>query len=109
MWRSRSSGEVTCIACGTDVARSEAREYDRYGDRWGKRDREFEYLCKPCHRECCHQPRKSLEETLTRAGAGETDRDTFLAQFHEAVADGDVGADAADGQERERDREREWD
>ncbi len=107
MWRSRSSTEVTCIACGTEVARSEAREYDRYGDRWGRRDREFEYLCKPCHRECCHQPRKGLEETLTRAGAGETDRKSFLANFHEVVADDTTTDDPASTQEQERDREHE--
>jgi hypothetical protein len=104
MWRSRSSTEVTCIACGTELARSDAREYDRYGDRWGRRDRDFEYLCKPCYRECCHQPRDGLEETLARAGAGETDRDTFLTQFHDAV--GNKESETTDP-EHEYDRERE--
>jgi hypothetical protein len=103
MWRSRSNGDVTCIACGDDVARSDAREYDRYGDRWGDRDREFEYLCKPCYRECCHQPRQGLEETLTRAGAGETERENFLAAFHDIVGDGTAEADVE--QERETERE----
>jgi hypothetical protein len=102
MWRSRSDGDVTCIACGEEVPRSSAREYDRYGDRWGKRDREFEYLCKPCHRECCHQPRDGLEERLTDAGAGETDRESFLAAFHSLVGD-DTGGETE--QERETERE----
>jgi hypothetical protein len=89
MWGSSTDETVTCIACGTEVSRSKAREYDRYGDRWGSRDREFEFLCKPCYRECCHQPRAGLEQTLVAAGAGTTDQETFLAQFHEAVdADG---------------------
>ena len=101
MWRSRSEGDVTCIACGTEVKRSKAREYDRYGDRWGSRDREFEFLCKPCYRECCHQPRNGLEETLTRAGAGETDDNSFLARYHDAVTDG------AEDEHSERSREHE--
>ncbi len=103
MWRARSNGDVTCIACGDEVPRSNAREYDRYGDRWGKRDREFEYLCKPCHRECCHQPRQGLEETLTDAGAGETERETFLAAYHGLVGDGVNGTETE--QERETERE----
>ncbi|WP_340098903.1 DUF7562 family protein [Salinibaculum salinum] len=103
MWRSRSDGDVTCIACGDEVPRSKAREYDRYGDRWGSRDREFEYLCKPCHRECCHQPRKGLEETLIKADAGHVSRDTFVAQFHDIVSDG--AADSDSQQERETERE----
>jgi hypothetical protein len=87
MWRSRSEGDVTCIACGADVARSSAREYDRYGDRWGKRDRDFEFLCKPCYRECCHQPRAGLEADLVAAEAGTADQREFLAQYHEVVTD----------------------
>jgi hypothetical protein len=85
MWRSRSDGDVTCIACGTEVPRSKAREYDRYGDRWGKRDRDFEFLCKPCYRECCHQPRKRLEDDLVRADAGTGDQQEFLARYHDVI------------------------
>jgi hypothetical protein len=85
MWGSRPEGEVTCIACGATLPRSRAREYDKHGDRWGERDREFEFLCKPCHRECCHQPRADLEDTLVKAGAGTTDRERFLARYHEVV------------------------
>ena len=107
MWGSRSEETVTCIACGADLSRSQAREYDRYGDRWGSRDREFEYLCKRCDRECCHQPRDGLEETLIRAGAGETDRRSFLSQYHDAVTDGTAREDADPERERERDHERE--
>jgi len=99
MWRSRSNGDVTCIACGTEVARSDAREYDRYGDRWGKRDRDFEFLCKPCYRECCHQPREGLEDVLVDAGAGQTEQADFLSRYHDIVTDSDAG--------REREPERE--
>lgn len=87
MWRSRSQETVTCIACGTEVPRSKAREYDKYGDRWERRDKEFEYLCKSCHRECCHQPRDGLETTLVQADAGRVDRDGFLARYDELVHD----------------------
>jgi hypothetical protein len=72
---------VACIACGTELSRSDAREYDRYGDRWDREGKRFEYLCKPCHRDCCHQPRDGLEETLRRAGAGTVDRDQFLDDY----------------------------
>jgi len=93
MWQSGSEG-VTCIACGETLPRSQAREYDKHGDRWERRDKDFEFLCKPCYRECCHQPRDGLEEALVQAEAGGTDRETFLAQFR----------DIAGGEEPERER-----
>ncbi len=99
MWRSRSNGDVTCIACGTELSRSEAREYDRYGDRWGKRDHDFEFLCKPCYRECCHQPRDGLEDNLVSADAGHGDQIEFLTRYH------DVVTDETTGKEREQERE----
>jgi hypothetical protein len=74
---------VTCIACGEEVPRQRAREYDKEGDRWERRGKDFEYLCKDCHRECCHQPRPELEETLCEAGAGERDRSDFLQAYNE--------------------------
>lgn len=92
--RNRDESEVTCIACGDEIARSGAREYDKHGDRWNRADKEFEYLCKGCHRDLCHQPRPDLESSLVESRAGETDRDTFLAQYHEVVSD-----DASDGPE----------
>ena len=79
------STEVTCIACGETRPRDEAREYDKHGDRYSREGKEFEYLCKPCHRECCHQHRAGLEETLVHAGAGAVDRQTFLQQFSQLV------------------------
>jgi len=87
MWHSGSDSEVTCIACGAQLPRSQAREYDKYGDRWERRNKEFEFLCKQCYRECCHQPRDGLETTLVDAEAGLIDRRTFLAQYHELVED----------------------
>jgi hypothetical protein len=65
------------------VPRSEAREYDKHGDRWDRRDKEFEHLCKTCFAELCRQPRDGLETTLDAAGAGEADRATFLERFRE--------------------------
>ncbi|PSQ18023.1 hypothetical protein BRD00_05990 [Halobacteriales archaeon QS_8_69_26] len=72
---------VTCIACGTRTVREDAREYDKHGDRWDRVDKEFEYLCKACHRELCHQPRDKLEGLLGEVDAGENDDDTFLEWY----------------------------
>ncbi|WP_255151315.1 DUF7562 family protein [Halorarius halobius] len=84
MWGNRGrSAEVTCIACGTSVARSDAREYDKHGDRFDRADKEFEHLCKPCYRDINHQPRGELEALLTESGAGERDREEFLARYAE--------------------------
>lgn len=87
LWGNDSDQQVTCIACGKTLNREDAREYDKYGDRWSREGKDFEYLCKPCHRECCHQTRNGLEETLVTAGAGRTDRKTFLKQYCALAAD----------------------
>jgi hypothetical protein len=84
---------VTCIACGTEVPRSDAREYDKYGDRWERTDKRFEYLCTPCDKEQCHGSRRGLEETLVRAGAGTTDRRTFFCRYYDLVDDRSAGRD----------------
>ena len=81
----RSRDVVTCIACGASVDRTEAREYDKHGDRWNRRGKEFEFLCKPCHRDLTHQPRSGLEDTLNDAGAGERTRSEFLQRYQELV------------------------
>jgi len=86
-WWRHSEKQVTCIACGETLAREDAREYDKHGDRWSREGKEFEYLCKPCHRDCCHQRRNGLEQTLVAAGAGRTDRKTFLRRFCELAPD----------------------
>jgi len=94
MWGSRDRRdrtEVTCIACDADLPRSDAREYDKHGDRYDRRDKEFEYLCKPCYRELCHQPRGGLEDALVASGAGEQPREGFLADYA-----AEVGAEASD-------------
>lgn len=84
MWRRRSdrSGEtVVCIACGESLPREEAREYDKEGDRWDRRDKEFEYLCKECHGELSHQPRGGLEETLVDVTSPGQDREEFVERY----------------------------
>jgi len=86
LWGGDSNKQVTCIACGETLAREDAREYDKHGDRWSREGKAFEYLCKPCHRDCCHQNRDGLEETLVAAEAGRTDRTTFLGRFCELAA-----------------------
>jgi len=88
MWGSRRNGDgsqVTCIACGDSVDRGDAREYDKHGDRWNRQDKEFEYLCKRCYRDLCHQPRDGLESVLVESRAGEQDRAAFLDSYHELI------------------------
>ena len=49
MWgprRTREKRTVTCIACGDSISRSDAREYDKLGDRWEREGKDFEFLCK---------------------------------------------------------------
>ena len=87
LWGGDSDRQVVCIACGETLSREEAREYDKHGDRWEREGKQFEYLCKPCHRECCHQPRDGLEKTLLAANAGRTDCKSFLRWYCELVAD----------------------
>jgi len=89
MFGSRTDREtVTCIACGEQVARADAREYDKHGDRWERRGKEFEHLCKDCYGDLDRAARDGLEETLAAAGAGECDRETFLKRFHDLNDDG---------------------
>jgi len=85
LWGSTSGKEVTCIACGQTLDRQESREYDKYGNRWNREGKTFEYLCKPCDREYCNQNRDGLEEILIAADAGRTDRETFIRQFCELM------------------------
>ncbi|QFU81473.1 DUF7562 family protein [Natronorubrum aibiense] len=86
MWPSRSRTEtVTCLACGDQITRSMAREYDKHGDRWDRKHKAFEYLCKPCHTDLCHYPRTDLEEVLVESGAGDTDEATFLSTYLQTV------------------------
>jgi len=97
MWRSRNTRDgttVVCIACGTSLPRSEAREYDKEGDRWERHDKSFEHLCKECYRELCHQPRDELEtllvdvERAVESGGGRDDRPdegAFLAEYVRTV------------------------
>lgn len=85
--RRKSDNEVVCIACGEVIPRADAREYDKYGDRWDRAGKDFEYLCKPCHRDCCHQPRNGLEETLVRAGGEHADTQAFITEYYTLVSD----------------------
>ena len=84
-----SRQEVTCIACGDTVPRSAARDYDKYGNRWERSGKEFEHLCKPCHKASSHLPRDGLEALLVRADAGETDAHSFLRRYLDLVSDTD--------------------
>ncbi|QLG63742.1 DUF7562 family protein [Halorarum salinum] len=112
MWRGRSNrGEqsVVCIACGDSLSRRNAREYDKEGNRWERDGKEFEYLCKPCHRELCHQPRGDLESLLVdveRDRDGRTGPAQFLRAYQGAVREryGAAGPGASgSGAEGDRD------
>ena len=76
-----------CIACGEVIPRADAREYDKYGDRWDRDGKDFEYLCKLCHGDCCHQPRNGLEETLVRAEGEHADTQAFITEYYTLVSD----------------------
>ncbi len=83
---SRDSGDrITCIACGESLDRDDAREYDKQGNRWERANKEFEYLCKPCYRELCHQPRGELEDLLVELDAGDLDREAFFGEYARLV------------------------
>lgn len=82
MWSPRRrERSVTCIACGSAVPRNLAREYDKFGDRWDREGKEFEYLCKPCDNALCRHARGELEALLVEIGAGERDQEEFLSWY----------------------------
>ena len=88
MWHGRRNTDrqlVTCPACGESVARSEAREYDKEGNRWERHDKTFEHFCKDCFRELCHQPRGDLESTLTEIQAAGLSQSEFLRRYIDSV------------------------
>ena len=78
-----------CIACGDSVLREDAREYDKEGDRWSRRDKEFEYLCAGCDDELCHQPRDGLESLLRSIEGDGLSDEEFLGRYVDAVTSGD--------------------
>lgn len=86
---------VRCIACGDTVRRSAAREYDRYGNRWDREDKRFEFLCTPCHRNECHLPRDGLEATLTEIETPQPSPAAFIGAYFDRVRQ---AADPGDGE-----------
>ena len=90
MWRAGSNERepsVVCIACGRSLPKSDAREYDKEGDRWEREGKEFEYLCKDCHSDLSHQPRAGLESMLVEVEGGTKTRREFLERYVETVND----------------------
>jgi hypothetical protein len=86
MWPRRGNDRtVTCIACGDTLSRSDAREYDKLGDRWDRDGKRFEYLCKPCFRDLCHLSRDGLENALVESEAGTHSTSEFLTRYLDAV------------------------
>ncbi|SDM03494.1 hypothetical protein SAMN04487949_0587 [Halogranum gelatinilyticum] len=90
MWRSRTNRgrkTVVCIACGSSLPRSEAREYDKEGNRWERHGKEFEHLCKACYRDLCHQPRAGLESLLADIEEHGLSQEEFLRRYLGEVAE----------------------
>jgi hypothetical protein len=88
MWRARTNRDrktVVCIACGDSVLRTDAREYDKEGDRWDRHGKEFEHLCKECYRDLCHQPREELESLILGIEQDGLTREEFLSRYFGAV------------------------
>ncbi|MFC7166776.1 DUF7562 family protein [Halospeciosus flavus] len=85
MWTPGSDASVTCIACGEDLDREQAREYDKYGDRWDRDGKEFEYLCKSCYRGLSKADRAGLESLLVDVGAGSLSNEEFLHRYVDAA------------------------
>jgi len=108
MWRSRGSRDgrtVVCIACGDSVSRKDAREYDKEGDRWNRREKEFEYLCVDCDDEISHQPRDGLESLICSIESDGLTTEEFLGRYVDAVTSDDGPTEASDGRSRsDRDR-----
>lgn len=78
---------VVCIACGESLPRSEAREYDKTGDRWERHDKDFEHFCKDCFRELSHQPRPGLESLLVDIEDDGLSEAEFLSRYLDRVDD----------------------
>ena len=72
---------VMCIACGVEVSRHDAREYDRYGDRFQRRGKRFEYLCERCDAELCRHPREGVEARLCAIESAATSRTELVRMF----------------------------
>ena len=105
MWPSWREARVTCIACGDSLPRTEAREYDKYGDRWDRANKDFEYLCKPCDGELSRQARHGLEALLVdveREGSdGEYPQADFCHRYLERLEAWD-GVSEVDAEETNR-------
>lgn len=100
MWHRQGDTEITCIACGETLTRADAREYDKYGDRWDRRDKEFEHLCKPCYRDLCHQPRQGLESLLIDIEDGSIRGRRFVERYYETLRESVEGDDHERGGKR---------
>lgn len=90
MWRSRRNRDrrtVVCIACGDSVLREDAREYDKEGNRWDRRNKEFEHLCSECDDGLCHQPRNGLESLVLSIESDGLSQEEFLDRYTDAVSD----------------------
>lgn len=106
MWRSRANRggkTVVCIACGSSLPRSDAREYDKAGNRWERHGKEFEHLCKGCYRDLCHQPRHELESLLGDIEEHGLSQEEFLRRYlAEVEARYGNRAEQEEHEERER-------
>jgi len=71
---------VTCISCGVSIERSDAREYDKHGDRWDREGKEFEYLCSPVSA-TSRSTRDRTRGGPRGRGAGQVSDEEFVTRF----------------------------
>ena len=88
-WSWTDNEMVQCLACGGHVPREDAREYDRFGDRWERTGKEFEYLCKPCFTAECHLPRTKLEAMLLEIDNDVRTPEEFIRAYYRVIAGDD--------------------
>lgn len=110
MWGSRRDPDresVVCIACGDSLPRGDAREYDKEGNRWERHDKEFEYLCKSCYNDLCHQPRADLEPLLCdlERSTDDASSEEFVRAYQTAVGERYGSSETETESERDRDRQ----
>ena len=84
------------------MLREDAREYDKEGNRWDRRDKEFEYLCTDCDDDICHQPRDGLESLILSFESDGLSQEEFLGRYADAVMEDLDPTDSETRSERDR-------
>ncbi|MGM0606302.1 MAG: DUF7562 family protein, partial [Halobacteriota archaeon] len=67
------------------VPRSDAREYDKEGDRWDRHGKAFEYVCKACYKDLCRLPRDDLESIILDIEGAGLSQEAFVRRYLDRV------------------------